>query len=87
MLMRKDDSNKSDENTLNLIRTDKQIVKRPRKLNKDKNLRIKATVRPGKRFILAVPSNKLSIKQALVNRCGSDSTPVSSSRMTRMQKI
>ena len=79
--------NKSDENMLNPIRTDKQIVKKPRKLDKDKNLKIQATVRSGKRFRLAVSSNKPSIKQALVNRCGSDSTPVSSSRMTRMQKI
>ena len=72
---------------LNTLRMDKQIVKKPRKLDKDKNPRIKATVRSGKRFKSAVSSNKLSIKQALVNRHGSDITQVSSSRMTRTQKI
>ena len=87
MLMHRDDPNKSDENKLNPIRTDKQIMKKPRKLDKDKNPKIKATVRSGKRFRSAVSSNKPSIKQALVNRCGSDSTPLSSSRTTRTQKI
>ena len=85
--MLKDDTNKSDENTLNPLRMDKQIVKNPRKINNDRNLRIKATVRSGKRPKLAVSSTKLSIKQALVNIRGSNSTPVLSSRMTRMQKI
>ena len=85
--MCKDDPNKSDENMLNPIRMDKQIMKKPRKLDKDKNPKIKATVRSGKRFRSAVSSNKPSIKQALVNRHGSDSTLVSSSRMTRTQKI
>ena len=87
MLMCKDDTNKSDENMLNPLRMDKQIVKKPRKIDEDKNPRIKATVRSGKRSKSAVSSNKLSIKQALVNRHGSDNTPVSSSTMTRMQKI
>ena len=87
MQMLKDDINKSDENTLNPLRMDKQIVKRPRKINNDKNLRIKATVRSGKRPKSAVSSTKLSIKQALAHRHGSNSTPVLSSRMTRMQKI
>ena len=82
MQMPKDDTNESDENTLNPLRMDKQIVKKPRK-----KLRIKVTVRLGKRFKMASSSTKLSIKQALVNRRGSNSTPSLSSRTTRMQKI
>ena len=82
MQMLKDDTDKSDDNTLNPLRMDKQIVKKPRK-----KLRIKATVRLGKRSKMAVSSTKLSIKQALVNRHGSNSTPVLSSRTTRTQKI
>ena len=77
MQMLKDDTDKSDNNTHNPLRMDKQIVKRPRK-----KLRIKATVRLGKRSKMAVSSTKLSIKQALVNRRGSNSTPVLSSRTT-----
>ena len=86
-LMREDNPNKSDESTHNPVGMDKQIVKKPRKQNKDKNSKTKVTVRSGKKFISTVSSNKPSIKQVLVSKRGSDSTPVSSSRMTRTQKI
>ena len=54
MQMLKDDTNKSDENTLNPLRMDKQIVKKPRK-----KPRIKATVRLGNRSKMAVSSTNL----------------------------
>ena len=86
-LMRKDDPNKSNESTHNPVRMDKQTVKKPRKYDKDKNSKTEVTVRFGRKLRLTVSSNKPSIKWALVSKHGSDSTPVSSSRMTRTQKI
>ena len=66
---------------------DKQTMKEPRKCDEDKNRKTKVTVRSGKKHRATVSSNKPLIKQVLVRNCGSDSTPVPSSRTTRMQKI
>ena len=60
--MHKSDPNKSDESTHNLVRTDKQTVKKPRKHDKDKNQKTKVTVRSGKKFRSTVSSNKPSFK-------------------------
>ena len=85
--MCKDDPNKSDNSTHNLVRMDKQTMKKPRKHDKDKNWKTKVTVRSGAKLKSTASSNKPSIKWALISNHGSDSTPVPSSRTTRTQKI
>ena len=76
--MLKDDIDMNDDNILTPLRRDKQTVKKSKK---------KATARTGKRSKTAVSSTRSSAKLALVSRHGSKSTPLLSSRTTRMQKI
>ena len=73
MQMLRDNIDTNDDNTFTPLRSDKQALKRSKK---------KATARLEKR-----PKTRSSTKSALVSRRGSDSTPILSSRTTRMQKI
>ena len=73
MQMLKDNIATNDDNTFTPLRSDKQALKRSKK---------KATARIEKR-----PKTRSSTKSASVSRCGSESTPVLSSRTTRTQKI
>ena len=68
----------SDDNILTPLRRDKQIIKKSKK---------KATVRSRKGSKTTVSSTRSSVKPELANRRGSKSTPILSSRTTRMQKI
>ena len=76
--MLKDNIDTNDDNILTPLRRDKQTVKKSKK---------KATARTEKRSKMSVLSTRSSAKPALVSRCGSKSTPILSSRITRMQKI
>ena len=73
MPMLKDNIATNDDNTFTPLRSDKQALKRSKKM---------ATARIEKR-----PKTRSSTKSASVSRSGSESTPVLSSRTTRTQKI
>ena len=72
--MLKDNIDTNDDNILTPLRRGKQAIKRSKK---------KATVRTEKRPKTSVLSTRSSAKPALVNRFGSESTPILSSRTSR----